>query len=431
MPKKLEDCVQKVKAQAKKDHPKWSDEKVSDYAWSVCQKSVGGKHKENKENLRIIKFAEISREGLTSPELKDDFLIFPATLATVSTSRNHVTYTREALAPLISKYQSDYKGGYNGAPIFIDHNLTTVENIVGRVENVTFIDDRLRADLYLEADSKVTRKVRRGLIRHVSFHNAVENVKCSICSKEVGTECRDHEVGMEYEGKKCTMIPQDLGAVEVSLVAYAGITDAKIGEGINAWELLEGFDQRFDIKTSDNTSGDLITIIDTDNSENDDSSNETFISKDNVESIKETINDNNMDKRQSTMTDEKILELQEQNATMKLQIESLGKQLEEKDINIAEKQKIIEDYKANEEARLIANKNELVESIFGEDGTKEITEQYMKFSLDALTEMAKIVKTQPETSEASPEPKAVASDVGSIKPNPVSGKVIDFINRNL
>lgn len=390
------------------------------------------KHEDSKENLRIVKFAEISREGLATPELKDDFLVFPATLATVSTSRNNVTYTREALAPLISDYKTDYKGGYNGAPIFIDHNLTTVENIVGRVENVTFVDDRLRGDLYLEADSKVTRKVRRGLIRHVSFHNAVENVKCSVCNKEFGTECRDHEVGVEYEGKKCTMIPQDLGAVEVSLVAYAGIADAKIGEKDNNWELLEGFEQRFDTKENDIPSEDLNTIVDTDNGENDDSSNETFINKDNVELIKETINDNiNMDKRQSTMTDEKILELQEQNATLKLKNESLEKQLEEKETHIAEKQKIIEDYKTGEEARLIANKNELVESIFGEDGTKEITEQYLKFSLDALTEMAKIAKTQPETSEASPEPKAVVSDIGSIKLDPAKGKVVDFINRNL
>jgi len=41
MPAKLDRCVEEVKAQLKKDHPDWDDDKIEQTAWAICVKSTG------------------------------------------------------------------------------------------------------------------------------------------------------------------------------------------------------------------------------------------------------------------------------------------------------------------------------------------------------------------------------------------------------
>jgi len=193
------------------------------------------------QGLKIKTIMEIGRESTVKPRVNEDFVIFPATIAMVTTSNNHVTYTEDALKRLVNKYTPQHNGGYEGAPIFLDHDLRSVHNIVGMVTNVSFESERLKGDLYLEIDSPITKKVERGLIKHVSFHNTEKEVSCRICGKSYGVECKDHIVGKEYDGKTCTVIPKELGAIEVSLVSFGGIPEATIGEE------LQGFDNLFKV----------------------------------------------------------------------------------------------------------------------------------------------------------------------------------------
>ena len=426
MPKKWKDCVQKVKSKALEDG--MSDDEANKKAYKVCGHLRKGYKEPKKElqGLKIKTIAEISKDITSSLKVNEDFLIFPATIAMVTTSKNYVTYTKEALEKLVDKYTVQHTGGYEGAPIFLDHDIRSVHNVIGIVTNVSFESDRLKGDLFLEIDNPITKKVERGLIKHVSFHNTVKEVSGGICGKGYGTDCKDHKLGMEYEGKVCTVIPKELGAIEVSLVSFGGIPEATIGE------TLQGFDELvddIDSKEIDEGKTQTDRIIEYATKELDNQTNNTFISEENAKLIKKEFEEKDIEsKRSIKMTNEdKLVEFQEQIAKLELEVKTLSEE------NALQKVEL-DTFKGKEEERLLQEKITLIKKI-NHDGSadEDSMKQWETFSLGALQHMANIAqKSKPqEVVEESPKPKGMVGDVTGEQVDPVLIGLNKWISKTL
>lgn len=425
IPKKWKDCISKVKVRLRDEHPDMNEEEIEERAYKICAPLKKG-HEES-EDLKIKHVAEIA-QGVGAPQTTNDgqFLVFPATLATVTISKNLVKYTEEALASLASPYSSNHDGGYEGAPIFKDHNVRSIDNIIGEVRNVSFDEGKLRGNLHLMAHRDETKAVKLGLVKHVSFQNTVEGVSCSICGKEYGQECTDHRLGESYDDETCYLIPKKLGAIELSLVPFGGIPEATIGE------TLEGFENRFnvfDAKKDDNCNGETEPIIKEDAIEDDNSSNKTFINEKEADLIKESSNKNKTilyEARQ--MSEDDKVELQYKQMLEKLELEK--QKLEEE---LATEKKSTESFKEKERLRIEEYKKELIDEYNQyKPISDEKRQELMLFEVPHLKEFIEILKDTvvKEESSEEPMPKARVTTVGE-KANPLAEEVKQYIDEAL
>jgi hypothetical protein len=219
------------------------------------------------------------------------------------------------------------------------------------------------------------------------------------------------------------MIPQKLAAIEVSIVSFGGIPNARIGE------TLEGFDERTNFYDNIEEENEDVVIDNIKQETNE--SNDTFISEEEKDLNKQTSNqiDNSKNKEADKMSEKEISEFQQKIEKLELEKKAL---IEERD---SYKTKVAE-YDAKEEARLATEKEVLIEEIGKHtEITDEKVTMYKTWDVSALEELLKVAKEsiKPIPSEGDePMPKAVVSTQGEqAKEDPTEKRVKSMLEKVL
>ena len=137
----------------------------------------------------------------------------------VGLTDNFTYYTEEALKKSVLTWTTPYK-----KPLIMFHNDRD-GIIIGTILNVRYESKNTRSGTGAliftceVPDEDAAEKIKDGRLKTVSIGCVSNDVRCSICGKQIGTddEC-EHEVGEIYNGQTCYWIMNEISGQELSYV---------------------------------------------------------------------------------------------------------------------------------------------------------------------------------------------------------------------
>lgn len=290
VPRRVEACVEATKRTLRKRYPKWSDRRINDRAWAICQDLENrGKLKDSAnmkpkmffveskitkkmqsmteavawlgENATLTPFAESLLEsekstdnsGVTTSIGSSSYTASRLTLdgtnyalsesSTVDPTPTHILIGGTAISSgttmnlhtFLRNELEKATPSLAGKPIQLDHSHKAEDNI-GKVLASSFDlnSETIKYIGRLREAHAVTPAVSSGDIDTVSVGGFAKDMRCNICGESklpdsAGRIACNHRIGRIYEGKQATAIGIDIHFVELSVTPIPADPRASAG----------------------------------------------------------------------------------------------------------------------------------------------------------------------------------------------------------
>lgn len=257
-------CHRSVKKSLKKEHEDWTRKRIDKVARAICVKRTGMtfQHSEmitsptpqfSVSESGAVKSAQVFfnspftiiekeklKEALPDYVPKDpNSVIIVGTAVSESRSSNGRIYVEKELKKATSSLK--------GCKCQVDHS-ESIRDTFGVITETWWEKETKATDFVaeLEGDDPVTAKVVKGYVENVSIAASAERMECNICGEEM-TWLHEHQIGEEYDGVLCGVIPMGINYRHLGFVLHGGVkgagaeyVPASVGEAfenlLTAWE---------------------------------------------------------------------------------------------------------------------------------------------------------------------------------------------------
>lgn len=227
MPKKFEDCLNEVKKSLRKQHPDWSDEKISDVAYGTCVETTGLSPNEDERmskndkitwssSVSVHESYETALSTLKRPNVRSIYGLKESNIDMLNenidgsvSDDTHFYIVGEAIHPVTTLNYNTYLAQelevaaetLTKCPVMVDHGKSS-HDVVGKVlvsawESNTSIDGAVSYIARVRKSHPVAEAIQVGDIDTVSIGAIADMVECSVCGEDM-IYC-PHRPGLRYE----------------------------------------------------------------------------------------------------------------------------------------------------------------------------------------------------------------------------------------